>query len=90
MLFWKTIFGLHVTPMQNQSVLHKETIMCFVVTNVVMNFLQHSKALMICNIILMIDYVGYVDQNIDLHVILVHILHFTLSFDYIVLRKIDA
>jgi hypothetical protein len=76
--------------MQNQSVLHKETVMCFVITDVVMDLLQHLRALRICNIILRIDYIGYVDKNIHLHVLLVYIFHFILSFERIVFRKIDA
>jgi hypothetical protein len=90
MLFWKITFGLHLTPMQSQNELHKKTIVCFVVIDVVMDLLQHLRALKICNIILGIDFVGYVDQNIDLHVIPIHILHFILSFECVSLRKINA
>ncbi len=65
MLFWKTSFTLHITPMQSENVLHKETIMCFVITHVIMDFLQHSRALMVCSIILNIHFVGYVHQDSD-------------------------
>jgi hypothetical protein len=56
----------------------------FCVTDVVMNLLQHLRALRICNIIFLINFVGYVDQNTDLHVIQVDILHFILSFECVV------
>jgi hypothetical protein len=81
MLFWKTSFALHVTLMYSEKVLHKETIMCFVITYVIMDLLQHSRALKVYNIILNIHFVGYVDQDSDLHVILMHVLHFILSFE---------
>jgi hypothetical protein len=90
MLFWKTSFALHVTPMYSEKVLHKETIMCFVITYVIMDLFQHSRALKIYNIILNIHFVGYVHQDSDLHVILMHVLHFILSFECIYFWKINA
>ncbi len=84
MLFWKTSFVFHITPMQNESVLHKEAIMCFVITYVLMDLLQHFRALKVCSIILNIHFIGYVHQDSDLHVVPMHVLHFIMSFECVV------
>ncbi len=70
--------------MSSENVLHKETIMCFVITYVIMDLVQHSRTLRVYSIVFNIHFVGYVHQDIDLHAILVHVLHFIMNFECVV------
>jgi hypothetical protein len=69
---------------------HKQTIMSFVIINIVMNFLENSGTLRICWVEVQVHSIGDMHQNTNLEIVFVHVLHFTLCFECIILRKVNA
>jgi hypothetical protein len=65
--------------------LHKQTIMSFVITKMVMNFLENFETLRICWVEVKVHYVGDMHQSTNMEIVLVHLLHFILHFEWIIL-----
>jgi hypothetical protein len=70
--------------------LHKETIVNLIITNVVISLFKNFKTLKVCWVEMWVHFEGGMHQNIDLEVIPIHILHLTLCFECIILQEVDA
>jgi hypothetical protein len=64
--------------------LQKKTIMNLVIIYVVMNLFYNSRSLEICWIEMQVHSISDMHQATNLKIILLHILHFILNFEFII------
>ncbi len=76
--------------MFGEHMLNKQTIMAFIVTYVVINLLQDVWTFRTCCPKFKVQFIRYMNQNVNLEIIPMHILHFIMSLERIVLKKVNA
>ncbi len=64
--------------------------MSFIINNVVMNLLKNYGTLRVCWVEMWVHFVGDMHQNIDLKMILMHVLHLNVCFECIILQEANS
>lgn len=64
--------------------------MNLIINNVVLNLFKNFGTLRLCWVEMWVHFVGDMHQNIDLKIILMHVLHLAVCFECIVLQEVDA
>jgi len=64
--------------------------MNLIITNVVLNLFKNFGTLRVCWVEMWVHFLGDMHQSIDLKIILMHVLHLTVCFEFIVLQEVDA
>jgi hypothetical protein len=64
--------------------------MSLIINNVVMNLLKNFGTLKVCWVEMWVHSVSDMHQNIDLKIILMHVLHLIVCFECIILQEVDA